>query len=156
MRHVVLGLLIAGVAAGAASAQTKTAQFAVRAQVVAECQITAQDIDFGTYNAAQGSSATGPLNLKCTPGAGATISLSAGSSGNPQARVMKGPAELGYQLYRDAAHQDPINTTGMAFQLQGSQNTGQTVVYTLYGNAPPNQSVPAGGYTDTITATVQY
>lgn len=139
-----------------ALAQTRTAQFAVRSQVIADCQITAQDLNFGNYSTSQETRGSTPLNLKCTPGSTATISLSAGSSGNPQARTMKGPADLGYQLYRDAALTDPINTAGMAFRLQGADNTGQTVTYTVYGQIPSGQLVPAGSYVDTIQVTVNY
>ncbi|MBB4083957.1 Csu type fimbrial protein [Brevundimonas lenta] len=150
-------LILAGLAATTATAQTRTAQFAVRAQVVADCQITAQDLNFGTYSSTTAATASTPLNLRCTPGSSATISLDGGSSGNPQARTMQGQgASLGYQLYRDAALQNPINTAGMAWQLQGSQNTGQTVVYTIFGQVPANQLVPAGNYVDTIRVTVNY
>lgn len=148
--------LTATLAAPLAVAQTKTAQFAVRASVVADCQITAQDMNFGTYSSASAATASTPLNLRCTPGSAATISLDGGSSGNPQARHMTGPANLNYQLYRDAALQDPINTGGAAFQLQGSENTGQTVVYTVHGQIPAGQTVPAGNFVDTIRVTVQY
>lgn len=151
----VAGLIAAGAASGAA-AQTKTAQFAVRAQVVADCQITAQDLNFGTYSSASPATASTPLNLRCTPGSAATVSLDGGSSGNPQQRHMVGPANLNYQLFRDAALQDPINTAGAAFQLQGSQNTGQTVIFTVHGQVPSGQTVPAGNYVDTIRVTVQY
>lgn len=144
------------VAASPAFAQTRTAQFAVRSQVIADCQITAQDLNFGTYATGQDTRGSTPLNLKCTPGSSATITLSGGSSGNPQARTMKGPADLGYQLYRDAALTDPINTAGMAFELQGSENTGQTVTYTVFGQIPSGQLVPAGNYVDTIQVTVNY
>lgn len=150
------GAVAAAVVATEPAAQTKTAQFAVRASVVADCQITATDLNFGTYSSASAATGSTPLNLRCTPGSSATVSLDGGSSGNPQQRHMTGPANLNYQLYRDAALQDPINTGGAAFQLQGSQNTGQTVVYTVHGQVPAGQTVPAGNYTDIIRVTVQY
>jgi spore coat protein U-like protein len=151
-------LAIVGLAgASGASAASKTGQFAVRAQVVNDCQLTTADLDFGQYTPTGASNATSPLNLKCTPGAAVTISLSAGSSGNPQARTMQSAGNnLGYQIYRDAGHTDPINTAGMAFQLSSAENTGQTVTYTLYGQAAAQQNVPAGGYVDTIQVTASY
>lgn len=153
-RWFVAAILV--LAPGTALAQTKTAQFAVRAQVVADCQVTAADLNFGTYNSSSAASAQSIITLRCTPGQAATISLDGGSSGNPQARHMQGPANLNYQLYRDAAHQDPINTAGMAWQLSGQANTGQTVTYTVYGQVPSTQIVPAGNYVDTVRVTVQY
>lgn len=156
MRILMVIPAVALLMGGAAAAQTRTAQFAVRAQVVADCQITAQDLNFGTYSTAAAATGSTPLNLRCTPGSAATVSLDGGTSGNPQQRVMQGPGDLNYQLYRDAALQDPIDTSGAAFQLQGSDNTGETVVYTVYGQVPSGQLVPAGNYVDIIRVTVQY
>jgi spore coat protein U-like protein len=149
-------ILAATVAPGAALAQTKTAQFAVRAQVVADCQVTAQDLNFGVYSSAAASTATTVVTVRCTPGSAATVSMDGGGSGNPQARRMSGPANLNYQIFRDAALQDPINTGGAAWQLAGQENTGQTVTYSVYGQVPTGQVVPAGNYVDMIRVTVQF
>jgi spore coat protein U-like protein len=148
--------LMACLVPGVTLAQTKTAQFAVRAQVVADCQVTAQDLNFGVYSSAAASTATTVVTVRCTPGSAATVSMDGGGSGNPQARRMSGPANLNYQIYRDAALQDPINTGGAAWQLSGQENTGQTVTYTVYGQTPSGQSVPAGNYVDMIRVTVQF
>ena len=140
----------------AATGQTRTGQFAVRANVQKDCQVTTIDLDFGTYRADATSNGQTPLQLKCTPGTKASISLSGGSSGNPQARTMRsGTYTLGYQLYRDAAHQDPINTNGEAFESQPPHN-GQLETFTIYGQIPTGQSVGAGNYVDTIQVTVQF
>ena len=69
-------LLVAAVAPGAALAQTKTAQFAVRAQVVADCQVTAQDLNFGVYSSAAASTATTIVTVRCTPGSAAAATRS--------------------------------------------------------------------------------
>ena len=143
-------------AAAPAFSQTKTAQFAVRAQVVADCQVAAQDLDFGTYNSDNAATASTTVTVRCTPGSAATISLDGGGSGNPQARRMSGPANLGYQLYRDPALNDPINTGGAAWQLPGASNTGQMVTYTIHGQIPAGQTVPAGNYVDMVRVTVQF
>jgi spore coat protein U-like protein len=156
MRILISGAAIALLAAGGAAAQTRTAQFSVRAEVVADCAITATDLNFGTYSDSTAATGSTPLTLRCTPGTAATISLDGGSSGNPQARVMEGPADLGYQLYKDAARQDPIDTLDAAFQLTGAANTGQVMTYQVYGEVPASQAVPAGSYVDTILVTVQY
>lgn len=141
---------------GLAAAQTREGQFAVRASVVADCQVSAADLNFGVYDPAAAKSGSTVINLRCTPGSAATIMLDGGSSGNPQARRMVGPANLNYQLYRDAAHQDPINTNGMAFQLSSAQNTGQSVPFTVHGQIPAGQMVPAGNFVDQIRITVQF
>jgi len=137
--------------------QTKTGQFAVRASVNADCQVTTRDLDFGVYSSGSNARSSTSLDVKCTPGASVTISLDGGGSGNPQARVMQGPgATLGYQLYKDNAYQQPITTGGMAFQLTSAQNTGQTANFPLYGQIPAGQAVPGGNYTDTVRVTITY
>lgn len=153
---LILGLAALGLATPAWG-QTKTGQFAVRASVNADCQVTTRDLDFGVYSSASNARANTSFDVKCTPGASVTISLDGGGSGNPQARVMQGPgATLGYQLYKDNAYQQPITTSGMAFQLTSAQNTGQTQNFPLYGQIPSGQTAPAGNYTDTVRVTVSY
>ena len=139
-----------------ASAQTRTAQFAVRASVVADCQVTAEDMDFKTYSADAAATASTTVTVRCTPGSAVTVTFDGGSSGNPQARTMTGPAKLGYQIFRDAALTDPINTGGSAFQLTSEENTGENVIYTIHGQVPAGQIVPAGNYVDTVLVTVQF
>ncbi len=156
MRTALSCLITASMLPGAAAAQTRTAQFAVRAQVVADCQVSAQDLNFGTYNSDNAATANTIVTLRCTPGSAATLSLDGGGSGNPQARHMSGPANLTYQLYRDAALQDPINTGGAAWQLSGQTNTGQPVTYMIHGQVPAGQFVPAGNYVDVVRVTVQF
>lgn len=158
MQRLLLSTAIAALlTGGGAQAATKTAQFAVRAQVNADCQLTARDLDFGTYSGANNSRVNTTMDLKCTPGSAVTISLDGGGTGNPQARAMTGQgANLGYQLYKDNAYSQPIDTNGAAFQLSNQENTGQTVTYTLYGQVPSGQNVPAGNYTDTVRVTASY
>ena len=157
MRGALLILASSLLVASQAAAQTREAQFSVRATVVADCQVNVTDLNFGTYDQSAAKTGQTTINLQCTPGSAATISLSAGNSGNPSSRYMAGGAgNLNYQLYRDAALQDPINTAGMAFQLSGLANTGQVVPYNVYGQIPSGQLVAAGNYTDTIRVTVQF
>lgn len=156
MRISLAVLALASLAATGAQAQTRTTQFAVRAFVLEDCEISAQNLNFGFYTNDRAISASTPLTLQCTPGAGATISLDAGFSGNPRQRHMTGRGELEYQLYRDAAHQDPIDTLTPAFHLHGSENTGEDVIFRVYGEVPANQLVPGGVYFDIIRVTVNY
>jgi len=157
-RNVAIGaLVLCGLFATGAAAQTKTGQFAVRASVNADCQVTTRDLDFGVYASGANSTATTTLDVKCSPGSAVTVSLDGGGSGNPAARVMSGPGTgLAYQLYKDSARQQAINTNGMAFQLTGAANTGATVTYTLYGQINSGQTVASGNYTDTVRVTIQY
>ena len=139
-----------------ALAQTATGQFAVRSTVVNSCTVTAADINFGNYVTTAASTASTGINLQCTKGAAATVALDGGGTGNAAARAMTGPATLTYQLYTNAALTTAINTTTATFTLTSAQNTGAVVVYTVYGQVPAGQSVPAGAYTDTIHITVSF
>ena len=156
MRFALLVLSPALMIAGHASAQTEETTFAVRASVVAECTVNAQDLDFGTYSPTAAKTGQTIINLRCTPGSAATLTLDGGTSGNPAARHMAGPADLNYGLFRDAGFQDPINNTEPAFELGAAENTGAIVPYTIYGQIPSGQLVPAGSYLDTIRVTVQF
>jgi hypothetical protein len=62
-----------------AFAQTRTTQFAVRAQVVSYCKVTASEANFG----ADDSSAAARFDEQCAPGSASTISLDGGGTGNP-------------------------------------------------------------------------
>lgn len=140
----------------AVSAQVRTGQFGVRVKVQKDCHVVTTDVDFGIYRSDGPSAAQAPLVLKCSPGTKASIVLSGGLSGNPQARTMlSGASTLGYQLYRDAAHQDPINTTGPAFEAKPPHG-GQPETFVVYGQIPAGQHVSAGIYVDTIQVTVQF
>ena len=156
MRFALLVLPPALLVAGHASAQTQETSFAVRASVVAECTVNAQDLDFGTYSPTAAKTGQTIINLRCTPGSAASVTLDGGTSGNPAARHMAGPADLNYQLYRDAGFSDPINTTASAFDLGAAENVGAIVPYTVYGQVPSGQLVPVGTYLDTIRVTVSF
>lgn len=138
--------------------QVQTANLAARVQVQSACRIEADDLNFGVYDTAATSARTGQteLRLRCTPGSYVTIYLSAGGSGNYNVRKMTGPKTLDYQLYRDAALNNPLNSGGAAFTLPNDQNKGQTVVYPVYGAIKPKQDVPPGDYLDTIIVTINY
>ena len=149
-------ILVSMIGTGAL-AQTKTGQFAVRASVNTDCQVTTRDLDFGVYVSNANSRVNTSLDVKCTQGSAVAISLDAGNSGNAAARLMVGPGPgLGYQLYKDTAYSQAISTTGTTFQLTSAQNTGATVTYTLYGQIPSGQSVASGNYTDTVRVTLSY
>jgi spore coat protein U-like protein len=148
--------LLTAVTAAPAAAQTKTARFSVRASVVSDCQVSASDLNFGVYSSSSEATGSNEISVKCTRGSRVTVSLGAGASGNPRNRYMTGAGHLRYQLYTDPGRSDPINSERAAFKLRRRENEGQTVVYTVYGEVPANQTVPAGNYVDVIRVTVDY
>jgi spore coat protein U-like protein len=142
-------------AAASASAQTATDQFTVRAEVQASCALDATDLNFGVYNSNSNKDADTPLVITCTPGVQAAISLSAGSSGNPNERAMRsGNNTLPYQLYTDAARTIPINHTSIIFQLYNYEPSPKT--FTIYGRVPSGNTRAAGIYEDVILVTATF
>src|SRR5271155_3857386 len=102
------GVLALVMTTGASAiAQTSTAQFAVRATVVTSCTVTAADLNFGNYVTTAAATASTGINLQCTKGSAATVSLDGGGTGNAAARAMTGAGTLTYQLYKDAALATP-------------------------------------------------
>src|SRR5688572_19624431 len=101
MRFALLAFPAALLFAGEASAQRE--RFTVSVTVVADCQLSTQDLDFGIYDPASDKTGQTVMTLRCTRGSGARMSFDGGSSGNPRRRHMMGPANLEYQLFEDAA-----------------------------------------------------
>lgn len=131
------------------------------------CSVTADPLDFGTYNPIDSSNvdATGNLSVRCGALiAGVNISyevtLSAGASGNQTARTMSnGSSTMAYNLY--------TNSSRTIVWGDGNGGTGtitngyflnlifpRTDDFPIYGRIPSGQNAEVGTYTDTITATV--
>ena len=146
------------IGAGAASAQVRTGNMTVRAQVNADCQLTTHDLDFQVYNSSAAKTATTTLEIRCTPGATASISFNGGSNVQGQLRRMSNGATnlLEYGLYKDAAYSTPIDIGGEAYKIAAAPNPAAPVTFTVYGKVPANQVVQAGGYTDVVVISVQF
>lgn len=144
-----------------AHSATETADFNVTLTILANCQITAEDIDFGTYSVGQTAdySQTGDVVVTCA--AGTTpydVSLSTGGSGNYVTRQMTHSLVLlvNYNLYTEAAHTNVWGDGSGATVTQPSNTIDQVQTFTAYGNVPSGQTVTPGTYIDTITATVTF
>jgi len=164
-RIAVALLLVLGMVPAAglhAQQQTATTTFVVKAKVQAVCDVTATDLDFGTYNAKDASPKLGTtlLQATCSPGSTYNIGLNAGTTAGAtiNSRAMKsvtGTTNLSYQLYSDSARAVIWGNTSGTDTVTGS-GTGVAQPHTVYGSVPAAQSVPAGDYSDTITVTVYY
>jgi spore coat protein U-like protein len=155
-----------------------TARLAVAALLVAAtmpaaraagtCTVAATALVFTAFNPLQTAADYSPatITMTCTKGAGNGtyyVALSAGGSGNYQARQMKGSAggALSYQLYLDSGHTTvwpPTNCGTAACSGPASVSiSGGTTKWTVYGAIPaPQNKVIPGTYTDTITVTLTY
>jgi len=124
-------------------------------------------ITFGSFNPLLGGNvlANGTITMTCGANSGNgyyDVVLSAGGSGNYQARQMKsGSNSLSYNLYSDSAHTkvwQPDNCGGNC-GVMGFSNTsvnGGTMTFTVYGEIPAQPKAIPGTYGDSITVTLTY
>ena len=141
-----------------AHAVTATTTFQVTANVNVACTIEATDLDFGDYTQAQ-LDAQSEITLNCTPAAEWNVGLNAGtfSGATVTTRKMTGPStfSLAYGLFSDPARTNNWGDTVGTDTVSGV-GTGAAEVLNVYGQIPASQVVGAGGYVDTITATVTF
>lgn len=154
--------VIAAVASSTpAYAGTVSTTFLVTANVNVSCTIGATDLTFGDYDPLAVSPKDGQstVSVLCTNSAAWNIGLNAGTfaGATVTTRKMTGPGSysLNYGLYSDAAHSVNWGNTVGTDTVSGT-GTGGTQNNTVYGRIPATQNVGAGGYQDTITATVTF
>lgn len=158
------------IAAIPAQAGTTTGSFTVSTTVVSACNVTsATALTFPNYDPTSATPTDGSstINVTCTKNSPYVIALNYGANGGTVAnRVMKdsGTDTLNYNLYTDTGYANvwkDATTCNVPATLgsncdggTGTGNTAQT--YTVYGQIPASQNVPAGTYNDTITITVTF
>jgi spore coat protein U-like protein len=128
------------------------------AQLGLNCSIGTTPVAFGDYNvlAASPKTTTGTVTYQCTLGVNIIVTLSRGSSSTFNPRTLRNGAEvLNYNLYREAT-----------FQTIWGDGTGGSQTYTalaallvpvnvtVYAQLPAGQNVAAGGYSDSVVATI--
>lgn len=143
--------LAAVLGAGAAYADTATAQFQVTATVVKKCKISATTIAFGNYDPATSLPAEGTLTLKCTKGTLYSVALDDGSTGARQ--MSQGSEVLDYELYSDAGH-STVWPSALAPATVSAVGNDETL--TIFAQIPADQYPAPGPYSDTVTATINY
>jgi len=143
-----------------ASASTQQTTFLVTANVNVSCSIAASDLVFGAYDPAGGDvDGQSQVSVNCTNSSTWNVGLNAGtfSGATVSTRKMTGPGvfSLNYGLYSDSARTTNWGNTVGTDTVSGT-GTGGTQIVTVYGRIPGLQNVGAGGYQDTITATVTF
>lgn len=160
-------LLLSLGAATSTNATTNTANLAVTASVTANCSISTAPVAFGAYdpvstNASAALNGTGTVNVTCTSGASAKVTLgqglnpASGSSDTAPARQLTDGSShfLTYSLYSDNGRSTVWGNT--AATGVASTGTGAQVALTVYGAVDAGQNVPTGSYSDTVVATVTF
>jgi spore coat protein U-like protein len=150
--------LIACLLASPGSAATTSATFTVTAQVLTDCAITANNLNFGNYSGVFVDQTT-TLTATCTTGTPYTIGLNQGTStgATVTARKMTGPATdlLAYGLFQDSGHSVNWGNT-IGTDTVANTGTGVAQSFTVFGHLPGSQFVAPGAYSDTITATLTF
>lgn len=134
--------------------------FTVSASVPRSCTLlVGADLDFGPHPgpiaAVYDNSTT--LSMQCRGGTPWTLSLDNGKyfdSGTRRMRIAGTDSYVRYGLYHDTGRSLPWGQSA-GDTLAGS-GTGALDTRTVYGRVPSGQNVPAGIYSDTVTATITY
>lgn len=148
---------------GLAEAQTtRTASFAVTANVVANCTISASPLAFGTYDpvvthAAAPLDATSTVTITCTRGSASTVGLDLGTNAAATVRRLANGAEfLTYELYKEAARTNVWGNSGVDLLNPGPAPSRAPRALTVHGRIPGGQDATTGAYADTIVATITF
>lgn len=163
----ILKLTACGVAlaiACSANAATATGNLAVSATVATNCQLNSAVMNFGTYRPGNGNrNANGAVRLRCTNGLAYTVGLGTGlapGASETDRRMRNGPAELAYQLFRNAARTQNWGQTLVADRASGTGGGIGTVrLHRIFGRIPDsgaNLLATGGGYSDTVLVTITY
>jgi spore coat protein U-like protein len=142
-------------------AATKTADLAISASVANNCSISTAALAFGAYdpvvtNASADLDSTGTVTIACTKGATTSVELDLGANfTGTQRRLRDGTTYLNYQIFQDNAR-STVWGTGADRQDTGAAPNKAPRSFTAYGRVGAGQDVPAGSYTDTVVATVNF
>jgi spore coat protein U-like protein len=145
------------------SATSASTSLSVTASVNNNCTISTAALAFGTYdpvvtNASAVLDGTGTVTIACTKGATATIGLGLGNNPSGSTRRMTDGSGnyLTYEAYQDSSHSTVWGTSGAGLLTPAAAPSKAARNFTVYGRIAGNQDVPAGSYTDTVTATVNF
>jgi len=141
---------------------SKTANFDVTMKIIADCIISASNLDFGqtqgVLSAAVNVNTT--LSVTCTNTTPYNIGLSAGTGtgSTVSARLMSGTgantSTVAFNLFQTAGATNWGNTQGT--DTKSGTGTGALQTLTVYGQVPAQNTPQPDSYKSTITATVYF
>ena len=149
-------------------AGSASTSLSVSATVANNCTISTAALAFGAYdpvatNASTALDGTGTVTIACTKGATTTIGLDTGThSGNASGttRAMSdgagSPSYLSYELYQNSSRTTVWSNSGGGLFTPAAAPSRAARSYTAYGRVPAGQDTPAGSFTDSVTATVNF
>jgi spore coat protein U-like protein len=145
-------------------AASATANLTVGATIVTNCTISTTPVAFssydpvGTHATNNDDSGTGTVTVTCTKGTSATVGLALGQNASGSTRrMLNGTSNyLKYELYQDVQRRNVWGTDGSAAVSVGAAPTKAPRTFTVYGRVFAGQDLPAGSYSDTVQATVNF
>lgn len=144
------------------AALADTDSMTVSADVSSSCEVTADNLAFGTVNvlSADPVAATSNISVTCTADTAYDIGLDGGNSADVAARYMTDtattPNQLNYNLYQETTHDTVWGNTDGTDTVAGT-GTGSAQGHTVYGEVVGGQSgLPSGTYDDTINVAIYY
>jgi len=148
----------------AVSAANETASLTVSATVTNNCTISTAALAFSQYdpviaNASADLDGTGRVTVACTKGATPNIGLGTGSSASGSSRRLSdgsGVNYLTYDLFQDSSRSVAWTNAGSGLLTPVAATSKAARDFTVYGRISANQDVPAGSYTDSVVATVNF
>lgn len=105
-------------------------------------------------NARNPQDGVGTVTISCTRGAAATIGI--GASNGTAREASSGFNRVSYEIYRDLSRAGVWGNSGTGLLDSGIAPNRSPRSSTMNGRVPAGQDVPAGSYSDTITATVNF
>lgn len=148
----VLVAVITVAMAGAAMAATATNNLQVTASAISNCRIdSVTNVAFGNYDptsASDNTAGSGSIVLRCTKGT-TYWTYVAGTR-----QMTDGTNNLNFELYSDSGRSSVYASTKTGGGATASNNSA--VTSNIYGKVTAQQDVPAGSYSATLTATVEY
>lgn len=148
---------------GSGCGGASSANMQVTAEVPCTCSITANPLNFGTYDPL-GAHRVSPLNgtstvvVTCSPGTNSDIGLDNGQYGGHAvgtSRAMKyGTSYLSYELFQNSGRTTVWTNSGAGRLNAGPAPSIAPRSFTVYGRIPAGQNVPPGSFVDTVVATV--
>ena len=155
--------VLAVISDGRVEAGSATTNLSVTATVGPNCTISTATVAFPAYdpvvaNASTNDDGTGSVIITCTRGTTATIGLGVGLNVSAGQMRMKDATTdyLNYALYQDSGRATVWGNSGAGLLSPVAAPDKNPRTFTVYGRIPSGQDVPAGSYSDTVVATVNF
>ena len=147
-------------------AGTATANLQVSVSVNSNCTISSTAVTFSNYDPISthatdpADSTGGAVTVTCTKGTSANIGLDLGANFSGSQRRMKDggatPNYINYQLFSDSGRTTEWGNASGSWLSPAPAPDKNARSFTVFGRIPGGQDVPAGTYTDTVVATVNF